>query len=70
MRQAAPFAPGDSKAGAINEGWSQFQIDTMLETEAEWKAQVLMYMYMCLYMYVCVRVGVFMNVVDLHDVGD
>jgi len=40
MRQAAPFQAGDSKAGAIQEGWSQSQIDDMLEAEAEWKQQL------------------------------
>ena len=40
LRQAAPFQPGDSKAGAISEGWSQSQIDDMLEAEAEWKQQL------------------------------
>ena len=40
MRQAAPFQPGDSKAGAIQEGWSQSQINDMLEAEAEWKQQL------------------------------
>lgn len=40
LRQAAPFQPGDSKAGAIAEGWSQSQIDDMLEAEGEWKQQL------------------------------
>ena len=31
---------GDSKAGAIQEGWSESQINDMLEAEAEWKQQL------------------------------
>jgi len=40
LRQAAAFVPGDSKAGAIQEGWSESQINDMLEAEAEWKQQL------------------------------
>jgi len=40
LRQAAPYTPGESKVGTIAEGWSQYQIDMMLETEAEWKQQL------------------------------
>jgi hypothetical protein len=33
MRQAAPYKPGESKAGAIQEGWTEDQLDQMLENE-------------------------------------
>jgi hypothetical protein len=33
MRQAAPYKPGESKAGNIQEGWTEDQLDQMLENE-------------------------------------
>ena len=38
--QAAPFVPGDSKAGASQEGWTEDQIEKILEEEKIWKQQV------------------------------
>ena len=40
LRQAAPFQPGESKAGNIAEGWDQQGIDDMKRAEAEWQAQL------------------------------
>uniref|UniRef100_A0A7S4N837 DUF1995 domain-containing protein n=1 Tax=Guillardia theta TaxID=55529 RepID=A0A7S4N837_GUITH len=40
LRQAAPYKPGESKAGAIQEGWTPDQIEQMLEEEAKWKQQL------------------------------
>jgi hypothetical protein len=40
LRQAAPYQPGDSKAGAAQEGWTEDQLEKILEEERKWKEQV------------------------------
>jgi len=40
MRQAAPYVPGDSKAGASQEGWTEDQLEKILDEERKWKEQV------------------------------
>jgi len=39
-KQAAPYVPGDSKAGASQEGWTEDQIEKILQEEKIWKEQV------------------------------
>ncbi|KAJ1468785.1 hypothetical protein T484DRAFT_1854207, partial [Baffinella frigidus] len=40
MCQAAPYVPGDSKAGASQEGWTEDQLEKILDEERKWKEQV------------------------------
>lgn len=40
LRQAAPYTPGASKAGAAQEGWTDDQLEKILEEERKWKEQV------------------------------
>mmetsp|Transcript_21245 Transcript_21245/g.52286 ORF Transcript_21245/g.52286 Transcript_21245/m.52286 type:complete len:496 (-) Transcript_21245:1529-3016(-) len=40
MRQAAPYQPGESKAGASQEGWTDDQLEKILNEEAKWKEQL------------------------------
>mmetsp|Transcript_31282 Transcript_31282/g.73727 ORF Transcript_31282/g.73727 Transcript_31282/m.73727 type:complete len:498 (+) Transcript_31282:64-1557(+) len=40
LRQAAPFQPGDSKAGNVQEGWTEDQLQDILDEEAKWKEQL------------------------------
>lgn len=40
MRQAAPYTPGESKAGAVQEGWTEDQLESILAEEAKWKQKL------------------------------